>query len=195
MRKFGTAVILCGGKSSRMGFDKSLIKVGDSYLIDVIGGKLEQIFDNILLVTNDLEKTSCMKYRGVLDLMPGMGPAGGIYTALKASDSEYVYVTACDMPFTDLGHIREMIGIIEEEAPEAVISRSSGFLEPLNAFYSVGMAAAFEEELRGGKLRISDVLDRSRVHYVDCADEEMFANLNYQTDLPALGKIRTEEKN
>jgi len=177
-----------------MGFDKALIKVEGRYLVDIIGEKLEQVFDNIMLVTNDLEKISCMKYRGTADLMPDMGPAGGIYTALRASDSEYVYVTACDMPFIDIDYIRFMMGIIEEESPEAVISRSREFLEPLNAFYSVGMLDAFEEGIKKGRLRRSDVPAGSRGRFVDCIDTEMFANINYQTDLPMLGRIRTEDK-
>jgi molybdopterin-guanine dinucleotide biosynthesis protein A len=194
VRKFGTAVILCGGKSSRMGFDKALIKVGDRYLIDIIGEKLEQVFDNVMLVTNDLEKISCMKHKGTVDLMPGLGPVGGIYTALKASDSEYVYVTACDMPCINLGYIRLMMGVIEEESPEAVISRRGEFLEPLNAFYSVGMLDAFEEGAREGRLRISDVVAGRRVCFLDCGDEEVFANINYQSDLAILGRISTEGK-
>jgi 2-C-methyl-D-erythritol 4-phosphate cytidylyltransferase len=56
LKDFGTAVILCGGKSTRMGFDKCMIKVKNKYLIEIIGEKLELIFENIFLATNDLEK-------------------------------------------------------------------------------------------------------------------------------------------
>ena len=45
MKNFGSAVILCGGKSSRMGFDKCKIKVGNKLLIEIIAEQLEQIFE------------------------------------------------------------------------------------------------------------------------------------------------------
>ena len=203
LRKFGTAVILCGGKSSRMGFDKSLVKVRGKFLIEIMGEKLGKIFDNIVLVSNDLEKIRGFdfKYKGVIDIMPGLGPAGAIYTALKASDSRYVFVTACDMPVVKLDYIRYMMEIAESEEPDGVMSRSSTFIEPLYAFYSVGMAGTFESEIKKNNLRLFDVISRSNIHFVDyskvkeyCRDADIFTNLNYRTDLDALEKIYMEDR-
>ena len=200
MKKFGTAVILCGGKSNRMGFDKSLVKVRGKYLIEIIGEKLEKIFDNILLVTNDLEKIKGLKYKGILDIIPGMGPVGAIYTALRASDSKYVYVTACDMPAVNLSYIRYMMEIIENEDPDGVVARSASFIEPLNAFYSVNMLHEFESGIENDNLRIFGPIKNSKVHFVDyskaqeyCRDIDMFANINYQMDLNLLERICTED--
>ena len=78
MKDFGTAVILCGGRSTRMGFDKSLLKINDEYLIDIIGEQLEQVFDNVILATNSKGKIKGMKYSGFTDLLPGVGPIGEV---------------------------------------------------------------------------------------------------------------------
>ena len=56
LKDFGSAVILCGGKSSRMGFDKCMIKVNNKFLIEIIAEQLEQVFDNIIFMSNNLER-------------------------------------------------------------------------------------------------------------------------------------------
>ena len=68
-----------------MGFDKSLVKVRGKFLIEIMGEKLGKIFDNIVLVSNDLEKIRGFdfKYKGVIDIMPGLGPAGAFIPRLR----------------------------------------------------------------------------------------------------------------
>jgi molybdenum cofactor guanylyltransferase len=201
LKEFGTAVILCGGKSTRMGFDKCMIKVKNKYLIEIIGEKLEQIFENIFLATNDLEKIKGLKYQGVVDIIPDLGPVGAIYTALKASKSKYIFVTACDMPVIDLDYIKHMMEIIKNLDVDGVVSRHSSHIEPLYAFYSVNMIDAFENEIEKNNLRIFDVISRSKIHFVEydiveerCMDKDVFSNINYKTDLALLEKMIVEDE-
>jgi molybdopterin-guanine dinucleotide biosynthesis protein A len=76
LREFGTAVILCGGKSSRMGFDKCKIKIENKYLLEIIGEQLEEVFDDIILLSNDEFKFKEMKYKVMKDVIPDLGPMG-----------------------------------------------------------------------------------------------------------------------
>jgi len=193
LKDFGTAVILCGGKSSRMGFDKCMIKVKGKFLIEIIGEKLSRIFENIVLVTNDLEKIKGLKYEGIVDEIPGLGPVGAIYTALKSSKSKYVFVTACDMPIIDLDYIEYMMGIIKNQDVDGVVSRKASHIEPLYAFYSVNLIDTFEDQIKNNNLRIFDVISRSKIHFVEydtvkerCGDLNVFSNINYKTDLGLL---------
>lgn len=190
MKDFGTAVILCGGKSTRMGFDKSLVKINNRFLIEIIGEQLEEIFDNIILVSNNLKKTKDLKYKAVIDIIPDLGPIGAIYTSLKNADSRYVFVTACDMPIINLDYIKYMINIIKLKGVEGVISRNATFLEPLYAFYSVNMIETFEGEIKQNNLRLFDVINKSKIHYVEedevreySSNMDIFLNLNYKADL------------
>jgi len=200
LKEFGTAAILCGGKSTRMGFDKCMLKVKNKYLIEIIAEQLEPVFERIILVSNDPEKLKGIKYPCVVDTIPDLGPIGAIHAALRNSDSRYMFVTACDMPIINLDYIRHMMDVIAKEGVEGVISRNSSFIEPLYAFYSVDMIDTFENEINSNKLRLFDVISKSNIHYV--ADEkvreysenmDIFTNINYQKDLNILEKFFMEE--
>jgi len=183
-----------------MGFDKSLLKINGEYLIDIIGAQLEQVFDNVILATNSIGKIKDMKYRGVTDLLPESGPLGGIYTALNSSVSRYVFVTACDMPVINVDYIKHMMEIIRREGSDGAISCNGSYFEPLHAFYSVDMIGIIEKEIKNKNFKIFDVLGKCRISYIeDCAVQEfrreadMFANINYYSDLKLLEKIFTED--
>jgi len=71
MKKFGTAVILAGGKSTRMGFDKQFLVINRRRLIDSLRKKLKKEFDEIVVVTNKsqyylgfTDKSRRIRYQG-----------------------------------------------------------------------------------------------------------------------------------
>lgn len=190
MKDFGTAAVLCGGKSSRMGFDKCKIKIGDKYLIEIIGEQLEEVFDEIILISNDLNKFDNIKYRVVKDIIPDSGPMGGIYSALKYSSSKNVFVTACDMPVINTGFIRYMSKMLNSESADGIVSIKSNYIEPLYAFYSTGMIERFEHHIQKGNFKLNSVIQESHMHYIQesevrgfSSDMSIFTNLNYKTDL------------
>lgn len=200
MKDFGSAVILCGGKSSRMGFDKCTIKVNDKFLIDIIAEDLTKVFENIVLVSNDLERFKDSKYLVVKDLIENSGPIGAIYTALKGATSKYVFITACDMPIISLDYIKYMIELIKRENVQGVISYNSKYIEPLYAFYSTDMIDTFEREIKKNNFKLLDVIKSSKMHYIDefkwreyCSGMDIFTNLNYESDLTVLKNIFVED--
>ncbi|MCJ7690100.1 MAG: molybdenum cofactor guanylyltransferase [Clostridiaceae bacterium] len=200
MEDFGSAVILCGGKSSRMGFDKCNIKAHNKYLIEIIAEELSHIFTNIILVSNDIEKFRDTKYMVVEDIIANAGPIGAIYTALKNTTSKYVFITACDMPIINLDYIRYMMKIIKNENVQGVVSYNSKYVEPLYAFYSIDMIAAFKTEINKNNYKLHDVIRNSKMHYVEenswrkcCSGKDIFTNLNYKSDLTILKNIFLED--
>ena len=98
MNRFGTAAILAGGKSKRMGFDKQRICVNDKYLIDLLYEELNELFEHVIIVSNSPQIYSDRPYHVVSDEIEYGGPLTGIHKALKESQSEFVFITACDMP-------------------------------------------------------------------------------------------------
>ncbi|MCM1988874.1 molybdenum cofactor guanylyltransferase [Oceanirhabdus seepicola] len=202
MNKLGSAVILCGGKSSRMGFDKSKIKINDTLLLDITAESLEEIFDEIILVTDKKEKFRNSKYTIIEDSKKNCGSAEGIYTGLKYASSEYVFVLACDMPVISIEYIKYMMTIIKNNNNiEGVISKNGKWIEPMHSFYSKNMLPHFKEALDQNKLKISKIIENGNMHYIEeriirkySKDLNIFINLNYIEDLSILNTINYKGK-
>lgn len=195
MKKFGTAAILCGGRSRRMGFDKRDIKIKDKLLIEIIAEQLEEVFDEVILVSNDKDKFKHMKYKVVEDIIPDSGAVGGIYTALSNSSSKFLFITACDMPIVNLDYIRYMMGIIENSDVLGVVSNNLKQIEPLHAFYSNELIPTLKNNLEQGNLRLLNIISCCNLYYVKdeivqgyCKKVNFFTNLNYKSDLTFLEK-------
>lgn len=187
MDKFKTVAILCGGKSSRMGFDKSKIIIKGKNIIDYTAEKLSCIFDDILLVGTKCFNT---KYRAVEDIIKDCGPAGAIYTSLLTSKSKYVFVVACDMPFLNVDYIKFLKDKLLSCDADCLISKKGQFYEPLCSFYSIDMADIFLKNIKQNNFKIMDIVKESRIIYTQDQEIEMFsneydifANLNYPKDL------------
>ena len=77
-------VVLAGGKSQRFGEDKSQVKLHGKILIDYILSEIIDQFEEILIVTNNEIKFKFSKKISITkDLIEGVGPLGGILTAMK----------------------------------------------------------------------------------------------------------------
>lgn len=187
---FGSAVILAGGKSQRMGFDKQLINVHGRRLVDKIISTLRTEFDEIILVSN--EPSSCIAPGCLItsDEIKEMGPLGGIHAGLKRSSSRYVYFTACDMPNLNLDYIRFMKKRIKEMNIDACVTKINDWIEPFNAFYSKSILGTVESDLLSKKGSIFYLLKKSKCHFIEEKDARMFStdwrmflNLNTREEL------------
>ena len=193
MNYFGDAVILCGGKSRRMTYDKAFMKLNDRYVIKIIYEKLLKCFTNVRLCADISDRFNIFDIEVIEDVLKTKaGPAVGIYSALKKSSSKYIFVTACDMPFIDPLHIEHMKGVLKKYGyiHDALIPRIGSFVEPLYAFYSKDLAEVFEEELKNGNYKINEIIGKCNALYLDEKDSKtfneellMFTNINYEEDL------------
>ncbi|MCL1808415.1 MAG: molybdenum cofactor guanylyltransferase [Clostridiales bacterium] len=192
-------MILCGGKSKRTGFDKSFAKIGGKYIIETIYEKLSECFENVRLCADSKERLAMFGMETLEDRITGKtGPAVAIHSALSSASSEYVFVTACDMPLINTGHIEFMMRMLERSsfAPDAMVPVNGEYIEPLYSFYSAGIAGLFEEEIERGNFRISSILKRCNALYLEeryskMFDEglAMFSNINYMEDLEKIASL------
>lgn len=187
MKSIETAIILAGGKSSRMGFDKQFLKFKDKYIVELLLERLRDMFKEIVIVTNKPDEY--VRYNCILveDEIKGFGPVAGISVGLKNSSSMYNYLIACDMPFINPRYIDFMKALINKQSDDvdAVITRLGDWIEPFNAIYSKSLVAKAEQNMRLGKRKINSLLCDSNVLYVSEAKArefspnwEMFMNLN-----------------
>jgi FdhD protein len=185
--KCGTAVILAGGKSSRMGFNKEFIEINGKSLVKSNIEKLKQIFTEIIVVTNNPKLYENLKVITTQDIYFQKGPLSGIHAALKRSSSEYIYLLACDMPEIDFKFIELMKEMISRKHPEIVVARKDSYIEPFNGFYSKSLLKKIEELISQSKLSVRALMDRSIVEYIDLnkveTEKDLFLNLNTPQEL------------
>ncbi len=108
MKEFGTAIILAGGKSSRMGFDKQFLKIKERLLIENLIQRLKPSFSEIVIVTNRPEEYKSLPVIVTQDVFKGIGPLAGIHAGLLKSTSRFSYIIACDMPNINIEFINYM---------------------------------------------------------------------------------------
>lgn len=191
-----TAIILAGGKSSRMGFDKQFLEINNRRILDVLCDKLKEEFREIIIVTNKPEFYKGMSYRVVCDEIKESGPLGGIHIGLKTSSSKFSYFIACDMPNINLNYIRAMKkNIIELNKDACITKRKNGNIEPFNAFYSKSIIEHIEKQLLDNKRAIKYLIDTINAVYIDEEYAEkfnstldMFVNLNTKEDVSSYAK-------
>lgn len=190
LEKFGSVIILAGGKSSRMGFDKQLLKIDERKLMDSLINKLKNEFNEIIIVTNKPELYIGLSHKITSDILIDKGPLGGIHAGLKLSSSKYAYVVACDMPNINLDYIRFMKNKIGISNTYGCITELGEWIEPFNSFYCVDIINEIEGFLETNKRSISALLRNLDIIYIDESEArvfspnwEMFLNLNTKEDL------------
>jgi molybdopterin-guanine dinucleotide biosynthesis protein A len=193
---FKTAAILAGGKSTRMGFDKSMLKIEGVFLSEVLISNLKKIFGDIVVVTNNKKFYQKFDVRIVSDQLTGGGPLNGFHAGLKASLSYYTFFIACDMPFLSIPYIKYMMKLLSNFKADAAVSEKEGNIEPFQAFYSKDIIENIEESYKKGNLMIKEVLKDLKV--IKIREEklkefspkfEIFTNLNRPEDIMKLNSI------
>jgi molybdopterin-guanine dinucleotide biosynthesis protein A len=159
-----TGVVLAGGQSRRMGRDKALIELGGETLLVRAARVLATVTGEVLVVGRPPGEPGPVGARLVADVYPGLGPLGGIVTALRAMHTPLALVVACDMPLLQAALIRYLIGLASEY--EAVVPRTEQGPEPLHAVYSAACLPAAEACLADGERAVSALLTRVRTRYV-----------------------------
>ena len=160
-----TAVILAGGKSSRMGSNKAFLKLNGKAFIERQIDLLREMFDEIFISANTPSEYEYLNLPVFKDLYPEKGPLCGIYTSLINSSSFNTFMLACDMPFVESELIKHLKGFTREY--DVVVPKSERGLEPLHAFYSKNCIEPIKRELDSNNLRIISFFPHVKVKIVE----------------------------
>lgn len=186
---FGTAAILAGGKSSRMGFDKQLLMEDDRRILERVIETLREEFSDILIITARPELYQGTGVRLFSDEYQGKGPLAGVHAALHNAHSQYVYLLACDMPVVSLPFVRHMKACLENTKAEICVARRNGRLEPFNTFYSRDLLPRVMHRLETGNSSLFRFIEDVGAYEIPQEelvrfDKEigMFTNLNTRTE-------------
>jgi len=190
VRMPATVIILAGGRSSRMGRDKSMLPVTGKPMIRHVYEQISPFFAQVLISSNEPALHGFLGATVVADEVGGKGPMMGIVSALRASASDVNFVIACDMPDVDTGLMRAMLR--QARDCDAVVPKVGADLyEPLFAVYRKSVLPAMEEILRSGNNKIIDSYSRYRVRYVDLPGRQ-FSNINTRAEYHGLTERRAD---
>ena len=182
-----SAVILAGGKSTRMGRNKALLDFEGETLIGRAYRILKQAFSEVLISANDAETYDFLGAPIIRDIFASGGSLAGIHAGLLNSRGERCFFLACDMPFVNV----ELVRYLDRFAGDydLVIPLSRSGLEPLHSFYSRRCIPYIENQLEGGNLKIIDFFHLVRMREVSL--DEM---REYDPEELSYFNINTKEK-
>ncbi|MEN8784979.1 MAG: NTP transferase domain-containing protein [Akkermansiaceae bacterium] len=141
------ALILTGGKSSRMGQDKALLKIGGVSQLDRIVALVKPLTDQIFLsVAHDDESERLLPT--LPDLEPSPGPLGGLQAAFHADPESSWLVIACDLPMIQGEDLQSLVDQSDSSKDVACfLNPLDDHPEPLCALYSPSAAGKLAEVL------------------------------------------------
>ena len=176
-----TAIIMAGGKSNRMGKDKTMLPIADKPVIKHIFEQLQPHFKQLLISSDDITKYSFLGVEVVRDEVANIGPLVGIASALRVSRNDTNFVIACDIPEVDIGLVRRLIK--KSRNFDAVVPQTGpSEYEPLFAVYKKSTLAAIDESITSGNYKILYPLKKCKVAYVELSCGEQIKNLNTMND-------------
>ena len=128
-----------------MGRDKVHLKLGGEALIERVLAAVARLEVPCALIANRSEGFAHLGLPIHADLRPGMGPLGGLHTALSTTSAEAVLLLACDLPFVTARFLRFLVGQLGNH--QAVVPRGEDGFQPLCAVYARSCLPAVERLL------------------------------------------------
>ena len=185
-------IILAGGKSSRFGEDKSTAKLGNKTLLDHTVSKIENEFNEILIISNNKDfnfKNS--KIHIVEDCIEGqLGPLVGILTAMKwviKNKKNYKWIASfpCDTPFFDIKLISELKTKVKETSKKLIFLNSNKKRHNIFGLWSMDLIEILEKDIKNSFRKVELWADKIGYENININEEKFdkFLNINTKKDL------------
>lgn len=166
-----SAIILAGGKSTRMMSDKGLIILNDKPLIEHIIEKIKNIADHIIIISANPAYRQ-FGYPCFEDVIKDKGPLSGIMTGLVNSTTQKNFVFGCDMPFLSRNILSGLINNCE--GVDAILAEHKNMTEPLCAIYDKSCIPHFNSLLEQNQLKITHALEGLKTRVISFDKEDWF---------------------
>jgi len=174
-------LVLAGGQSRRMQRDKAVLNYGGRPQLDrameLLRSRVARCFISIRADQGrDPQRDG---YEAITDLLPGLGPIGGIHAALAAHPDKAWLILACDLPFLDGATLDHLIAE-RSEAHVATAYRSShdGLPEPLCAIFEPASRELIEQWLAQGQQCPRALLAQSNALLLEPLSAHALDNVN-----------------
>lgn len=165
-----TVAIVAGGKSSRMGADKSFVPLRGRPMIEYVLASISDLGQSeTILITNRPGDYAHLRFPMFTDIIPDQGALGGIYTALYRSQNADVLTLACDMPFLNPALLRYIIALRAEHGSpyDVIVPRVNDHPQGLHALYNKTCLLSIRARIDAHRLKVIGFYDDVRVRYLE----------------------------
>lgn len=156
--KYGV-IILAGGQGKRMGgVEKAKLSCGTTNFLSIVKENLSS-YSPIYLSTNDLRTAKESGLIGIRDILPGLGPMGGIYSVMENSDCDAYLVIPCDMIFFT-GELADHL-MLSHQGEAVIYYEERGVREyPLCGIYSRDCLPVIKKLIGENNFRMRQICSR-----------------------------------
>jgi molybdopterin-guanine dinucleotide biosynthesis protein A len=180
-----------------MGENKAFIEIEGVPIIRRIYDLFKELFQEIIIVTNQKELFLNFDSKIYSDLLPNKGVLGGLYTGIFLSTFNYSFCVACDMPFIKKPLVEYLMNHIQGD--DVIVPRTKDGLQPLHAIYSKNCLGPIKKIIEQGKYKIIDFYDIVKVKTIQEDDfisldphRESFINVNTPIELLSIRRDKKE---
>jgi len=177
-------LVLAGGKSIRMGFDKSTIEWHGKEQRDYMADILKNICADVFISCRADQQTEMPNYKTIADTFTGLGPYGAILSAFRENPDAAWLVVACDLPLMDKGTLQYLIDHRNVSAIATTFeSPHDGLPEPLITIWEPKAYSILLNFLSQGYSCPRKALRNNNVHIIKAAHPEKLMNVNTEEEL------------
>lgn len=171
-------LVLSGGKSSRMGSDKGLIRYYDKTQREHLHALLSCVCETVYTSCN-AEQTIDAALQPLVDAYDLKGPMNGILTAFKVHPDKAWLIVAIDLPNLRLPSLQELIDHREpNRLATCFFDKMAGAPEPLLTLWEPASLPLLTEHVAQGRTSPRYFLRTNNVKIINPTDETIFVNIN-----------------
>ncbi len=145
------AIVLCGGRSRRMGRDKAALPFGDETMLERVVRMVRPVVDEVILVAREGQAVPGGFRDVVRDPAEGLGPLAGLAAGLAAMRSERAFLTSCDVPLLRPEYVSLLLAL--SEGRQAAVPHIDGFHMSTSAVYARSVLPVAERLVAERRLR------------------------------------------
>ena len=161
-----TGIILAGGKSSRMGRDKALLKYDGKSFLEHCADTLAPVCDEVLISANHSYPDIGLKV--VYDIYDNKGPIGGIYAGMQIAVHDNIICLSVDSPLVTSQFLQWMLDA--QTGTKSLFVKENDLYHPLIAIYRKGDENALLNSIQNNELRMSSLIEKLNHTHINAED-------------------------
>ena len=173
--------ILAGGRSSRFGSDKALAQIQGQPLIQRLISAVQPIASSTTIIADTPDKYIQFEVETIVDIIPDLGPVGGLYTAACHTTSQWFCILSCDMTHFNHTWASQLLSQSNPETHAVVFQNDRR--HPFPGLYNLNAQPIIKQHVDQRKLAMQKLLNTLNTITLDTPE-----------DWPTIAQVNTTEE-